>query len=234
MKKPMCCKGCVRKIVLLLKLRISFLCALCENGRKCLPMCVIQMMRFLVWIYDLEKPSYRLSTMHAGVCAIPIWCFDCSESQQPLRPFAPPPRPPALPREPPAAPLAARYLPSPVHIRRALDVVEVQNQSSQGGAEPAQPQQDHHRHPSIAPLPPPNRAAPNPRESKTETLQGRLEVLFLKEKQIFVSLRCVNSNEQVPSETIYTRCGPSSLSTPLLHFLPPYPTQASTNPFKSV
>lgn len=118
-------------------------------------------------------------------------------------PALPPPRPQPCPREPPPAPLAARYLPSPVHISRALDVVEVQNQSSQGGAEPAQPQQDHHRHPLIAPIPPPNQAAPNPQESKTETLQGRLELLFLKEKQIFVSVRCVNSSEQVPSETLY-------------------------------
>ncbi|XP_019504786.1 PREDICTED: DNA polymerase beta [Hipposideros armiger] len=35
-------------------------------------------------------------------------------------------------------------------VSSALDVVEVQNQGSQRSAEPAEPQQDHHGHPSIA------------------------------------------------------------------------------------
>lgn len=144
-------------------------------------------------------------------------------------------RPPPPPRELPPAALGALYLPSPVHIGRVLDVVEIQNQSSQGGAQPAEPQQDHHCHPLIASLRPPNWAAPTPQESKTETPQGRLELLFSKGKQIFVSVRCVNS-EWAGSfwNYLYQMCLLISLSPTPLHFLPPYPTQASTNPFKSV
>ncbi|KAK2499178.1 hypothetical protein MC885_018565, partial [Smutsia gigantea] len=48
------------------------------------------------------------------------------------------------------SPPAVLYLPSAWQVSRALDVVEIQDQSAQGSPEAAEPQQGHHRHPSVA------------------------------------------------------------------------------------
>lgn len=56
--------------------------------------------------------------------------------------------------------LAAFYLPSPLQVGRALDVVEVQHQGPQGSKEPAKPQQGHHHHPSISKSPRPLQDSP--------------------------------------------------------------------------
>ena len=105
--------------------------------------------------------------------------------------------------EPSAQPSSSteRYLPGPLRIRRALDVVDIQNQGSQGGTQPAEPQQDHHHHPGPSQpslRPPRSWAALNPRWSfcQNGNSASHLELLFLKEKQILIGGRCVKSDER--------------------------------------
>lgn len=153
-----------------------------------------------------------------GTCAIPIWFLKWVPSitvpicQLALRWV--------LPKWTAPCSLVELYLPSPVHVGRALDVVEVQNQSTQGGTEPAEPQQDHHRHPSItltfSALSAFSKLGGNKptiellpkwkpcKSSVTAFPEGKTNLCLRKVCEI----GWVRSNQQIPSETIYTRCAP--------------------------
>lgn len=147
--------------------------------------------------------------------------------------------------EPSAQPSSSteRYLPGSLRIHRAL-VVDIQNQGSQGGAQPAKPQQDQHHHPGPSQpslRPPRSWAALNPRWSfcQNGNSASRPGIAFSEREanlrwRKVCEIRRVRSDQRVPSETVYRRA-PSFLSSSfLLPFLPSYPTQAPTNPLKSV
>jgi hypothetical protein len=115
------------------------------------------------------------------------------------------------------------YLPSSLHVCRALDVIEVQNKSSQGQAEPAEPQQSHQHHPSVtqdyfrfpAVYGSPKLSCSQP---TAQLSQSRTEQVVCNR---FFWEKMSRSDQQVPSETIYRQIYPSCLSSPfpLVSFL---------------